>query len=77
MNVQGKAGAGPAPGLSLGEKVVVLVGGILAAMALTVINPVLPNIEKELARSALSDWVVRHQLNPQRVQWIEFDGNSP
>ena len=48
-----------APGLGFGEKVVVLVGGILAAMALTVIKPVLPDIEKELARSATDAMLVK------------------
>jgi MFS family permease len=47
------------PGLSFGEKVVVLMGGIIAAMALTVLNPVLPVIEKELAHSATDQMLVK------------------
>lgn len=49
----------PAKGLEFGEKVVVLGGGILAALALTAINPVMPIIDKELARSATDHMLVK------------------
>jgi len=48
-----------APGLEFGEKVVVLIGGVLAAMALTVIGPVLPMIEKELAHDATDAMLIK------------------
>lgn len=51
--------AGPVKGLDFGEKVVVLLGGILAAMALTVINPILPVIEKELAHSPTDAMLIK------------------
>ena len=48
-----------AAGLDFSEKVVVIGGGILAAMALTVVNPVLPTIDKELAHSAFDSMLVK------------------
>ena len=48
-----------APGLDFSEKVVVIGGGILAAMALTVVNPVLPSIDKELAHTAFQSMLVK------------------
>jgi MFS family permease len=53
------ASPAPAPGLTFGEKVVVLAGGIIAAMALTVLNPVLPAIEDELAHNATDRMLVK------------------
>ncbi len=52
----------PAPGLTFGEKVVVLAGGIIAAMALTVINPVLPAIEEALAQNATDKMLVKQLI---------------
>src|SRR5262245_6788527 len=54
-----QASAAPPPGLDFGEKVVVLIGGILAAMALTVINPILPVIEKELAHGPTDAMLIK------------------
>jgi MFS family permease len=58
MNESARA-AEPAPGLDWGEKVVVLVGGILAAMALTVINPILPMLESALAQGPTDAMLVK------------------
>ena len=52
------AAAAP-PGLSFGEKVVVLMGGIVAGMSLTVLNPVLPSIEKALAHTPTDQMLVK------------------
>ncbi|MDR2857751.1 MAG: MFS transporter [Novosphingobium sp.] len=51
--------AGTPPGLRFGEKVVVLLGGIIAGMALTVISPVLPSIEKALAHTPTDQMLVK------------------
>lgn len=59
MNASAAAGPAPAPGLTFGEKVVVLAGGIIASMALTVINPVLPAIEQALAHNATDRMLVK------------------
>jgi MFS family permease len=48
-----------APGLSGGEKVVVLLGGIIAGMSLTVLTPVLPSIEKALAHTPTDQMLVK------------------
>jgi MFS family permease len=48
-------------GLTFGEKVVVMLGGIIAGMSLTVLNPVLPSIEKALAHT-LTDQMLVKQL---------------
>jgi len=53
------AESAPAPGLTFSEKIVVLAGGIIAAMALTVLNPVLPAIEQELAHNATDRMLVK------------------
>lgn len=46
-------------GLEFSEKVVVVLGGVIASMALTVLNPVLPTIEKALAHSATDKMLVK------------------
>jgi MFS family permease len=56
---QVQAGPGEQARLEFSEKVVVLVGGIIASMALTVINPVLPNIEKALAHTATEHMLIK------------------
>jgi MFS family permease len=49
-----------APGrLTFGEKVVVMMGGIIAGMSLTVLNPVLPSIEKALAHTPTDQMLVK------------------
>ncbi|MEO6716906.1 MAG: MFS transporter [Novosphingobium sp.] len=53
------AEAPQAPGLDFSDKVVVIVGGILAAMALSVLNPVLPSIDKALSHSPADSSLVR------------------
>jgi MFS family permease len=53
------AQAGAPPGLTLGEKIVVLMGGVIAGMALTVLNPVLPSIEKALAHTPADAMLVK------------------
>jgi MFS family permease len=45
--------------LSFGEKVIVLMGGIVAGMSLTVLNPVLPSIDKALAQTATDHMLVK------------------
>jgi len=59
MNATATAGPAPAPGLTFDEKIVVLAGGIIASMALTVINPVLPAIEQALAHNATDRMLVK------------------
>jgi MFS family permease len=51
--------AGVSAGLSFGEKIVVMMGGIIAGMSLTVLNPVLPSIEKALAHSPTDQMMVK------------------
>lgn len=46
-------------GLDFADKAVVLSGGVLAGMALAAINPVLPSIDKDLARSATDSMLVK------------------
>ena len=46
-------------GLDFSDKMVVIVGGILASMALSVLNPVLPSIDKALSHSATDSSLVR------------------
>lgn len=46
-------------GLDFSDKMVVIVGGILASMALTVLNPVLPSIDKALSHSPADSSLVR------------------
>jgi MFS family permease len=53
------AAASSRPGLTFGEKVVVLMGGIVAGMSLTVLNPVLPSIEKALAHTPTDQMLVK------------------
>ncbi|MBW8753024.1 MAG: MFS transporter [Sphingomonadales bacterium] len=53
------ATTGVQPGLTMGEKVVVLMGGIIAGMSLTVLNPVLPSIEKALAHTPTDQMLVK------------------
>ena len=53
------AEAPQAAGLDFSDKMVVIVGGILAAMALSVLNPVLPSIDKALSHSAADSSLVR------------------
>jgi len=48
-----------ATGLDFSDKMVVIVGGILAAMALSVLNPVLPSIDKALSHSPADSSLVR------------------
>jgi len=48
-----------ATGLDFSDKMVVIVGGILAAMALAVLNPVLPSIDKALSHSPADSSLVR------------------
>ena len=48
-----------ASGLDFSDKMVVIVGGILAAMALSVLNPVLPSIDKALSHSPADSSLVR------------------
>jgi MFS family permease len=45
--------------LTFGEKVVVMMGGIIAGMSLTVLNPVLPSIEKALAHTPTDQMLVK------------------
>lgn len=45
--------------LTFGEKVIVLMGGIIAGMSLTVLNPVLPSIDKALAQTATDHMLVK------------------
>ena len=53
------AEAPKATGLDFSDKMVVIVGGILAAMALAVLNPVLPSIDKALSHSPADSSLVR------------------
>jgi MFS family permease len=53
------ADMGARPTLTLGEKVVVMLGGVIAGMSLTVLNPVLPSIEKALAHTAFDQMLVK------------------
>src|SRR5258706_5459740 len=53
------AAVGAAGELTFGEKVVVLMGGIIAGMSLTVLNPVLPSIEKALAHTPTDQMLVK------------------
>ncbi|MBV1688343.1 MFS transporter [Novosphingobium sp. G106] len=59
MMDQAQQAATTAPGLSIGEKVVVLMGGVVAGMSLTVLNPVLPSIEKALAHTPTDQMLVK------------------
>ena len=53
------AEAPKATGLDFSDKMVVIVGGILASMALSVLNPVLPSIDKALSHSPADSSLVR------------------
>lgn len=53
------AQAGAQAQLNFGEKVIVLMGGIVAGMSLTVLNPVLPSIEKALAHTPTDQMLVK------------------
>jgi MFS family permease len=56
----GQAAAAGAHGvLTAGEKVVVSMAGIVAGMSLTVLNPVLPSIEKALAHTPTDQMLVK------------------
>jgi len=50
------------PGLAFGEKVVVLAGGILAALSVTAITAVLPLIQKNLAHTATDAMLVKQLI---------------
>ena len=54
--------ASSALGLNGGEKLVVLAGGVMAALAITAIMPVLPTIEKQLAHSATDAMLVKQLI---------------
>jgi hypothetical protein len=71
MNATATAGPAPAPALTFSEKVVVLAGGIIAAMALTVLNPVLPAIEDELARNTTDRMLVKQLFGAGRIFSVE------
>jgi MFS family permease len=51
--------AGVVPGLTFGERVVVVLGGVIAGMALTVLNPILPSIETALAKTPTDQMLVK------------------
>jgi MFS family permease len=51
-----------APSLSLGEKLIILLSGVLAALALTALTPVLPLIEASLARTPLDSMLVKQLI---------------
>lgn len=53
------ARAGAQARLNFGEKVIVLMGGVVAGMSLTVLNPVLPSIEKALAHTPTDQMLVK------------------
>ena len=52
-------GASAQAELTFGEKVIVLMGGIIAGMSLTVLNPVLPSIDKALAQTPTDHMLVK------------------
>jgi MFS family permease len=52
-------GSTSAPGLDFSDKVIVIGGGMLASLALSVLNPVLPDIDKALSHSANDSSLVR------------------
>lgn len=62
MNDTTAQGSTQAPGLDFGEKAVVLLGGVLAAMAMTAITVVLPLMQKNLAHTDTDTMLVKQMI---------------